>query len=201
MLTAETKYPISSVTKDLILLKNFITNPNIQVGDYTYYHDSHGPENFEKNNVVIIYTCKLIIGKFCQIAEGTQFIMSDANHQISGFSTYPFFTFPDWKEYEPDYHHKGDTIVGNDVWFGHRSTILPGVKIGDGAIIGACSVVTKDVPPYTIVAGNPARVIRKRFADDVIEKLLALRWWDWDYEKITRNVSALTKANLELLKP
>lgn len=195
-----TLYPLSKINRELIFLKNFITNPNIQVGDYTYYHDREAPEKFEKENVIMLYTCRLIIGNFCQIAHGTQFMMSDANHQIDGFSTYPFFVFgEDWANYEPNFLRKGDTIVGNDVWFGYQSVIMPGVKIGDGAIIAACSVVTKDVPPYTIVGGNPAKMIRKRFDDQTIEKLLEIQWWNWDYAKISRNIKAIVGADIQML--
>lgn len=195
-----TPYPISAIDKGVIWLKNFITNPNIEVGDYTYYHDMKSPEKFEKENVILIYTCKLIIGKFCQIAHNTKFIMSDANHPMDGFSTFPFMVFVDeTKKYNFQIKHKGDTIVGNDVWFGHDSCIMPGVKIGNGAIIGARTVVTKDVAPYTIVGGNPAKVIRKRFSDDVIEKLEQIQWWNWDIEKIENNIEAIVGQDLNKL--
>jgi virginiamycin A acetyltransferase len=201
MPSPDTLYPLAPITKDLIFLKNFITNPNISVGDYTYYHDLSGPENFEEKNVMIIHTCKLIIGKFCQITNGTMFIMSDANYPLDGFSTYPFFIFGgEWGGYEPKIRVKGDTIVGNDVWFGQKSVILPGVTIGDGAIIGAYAVVAKDVPPYSIAAGNPARIVKQRFENEVIDELLEIQWWNWDYDKIVRNIDAITKADVEKLK-
>ncbi len=201
MLSPETHYPIETLTKEVVFLKNFITSPSIHIGDYTYYHGRSTPENFETQNVLMLYTCELIIGKFCQIADGTQFIMSDANHQISGFSTYPFFIFGDeWANYVPDLPQKGDTIIGNDVWFGHESVIMPGVTIGDGAIIAAKALVTKNVPPYTIVGGNPAKVIRKRFDDATIAKLLEIKWWDWDYAKITANIPAITSADIKALE-
>lgn len=206
MLSPDTPYPLEKVTKSLLFLKNFITNPNIEVGDYTYYDGRNHGEHFEKENVVFGFSCKLTIGKFCQIAYGTKFLLSDANHQMSGFSTYPFFIFgqknancPEWANYHVDIPNKGNTIVGNDVWFGHESMIMPGVKIGDGAIIGARSVVVKDVPPYTIVGGNPAKIIRKRFPDETIEKLLQIRWWDWPYEKITSSIPAIVGADLAAL--
>jgi virginiamycin A acetyltransferase len=206
MLSPKTLYPISKATKTLIFLKNFITNPNIQVGDYTYYEGQGHAEKFEEENVVIIHTCKLIIGKFCQLAYGTKFIMSDANHQMNGFSTFPFFVFgkygessPEWQNYDPELPPKGDTIVGNDVWFGHECLIMPGVTIGDGAIIGARAVVTKDVLPYTIVGGNPAKIIRKRFSEDIIEHLLKIQWWNWNYEKITHNIKAIVGADIQKL--
>jgi virginiamycin A acetyltransferase len=196
MLSPNTKYPLSSISKEVIFLKNFITNPNIEVGDYTYYHDVHNPANFEKNNVVFGRLSKLIIGKFCQIAQDTKFIMSDSNHPMGGFSTFPFFLFAkEWATYKPDLNKKGNTIVGNDVWFGHNSVIMPGVKIGDGAIIGAYAVVTKDVPPYTIVVGN----IRKRFPDEIIRKLLEIQWWNWNHEKITRSIQAIVGADIKQL--
>lgn len=200
MLTPKTLYPLSKINREVILLKNFITNPNIIIGDYTYYHDQKHPELFEKENVVMLYTCKLLIGKFCQIAQGTKFIMSDANHQIDGFSTYPFFFFDQWANYEFHPLRKGDTIIGNDVWFGHESMVMPGVQIGDGAIVAAHSVVTKNVSPYTIVGGNPARIIRQRFNDQTIEQLLKIQWWNWDDQKITRNIQAITSANIEALE-
>lgn len=199
-MTPETKYPMQEITDKVIFLKNFITNPLIEVGDFTYYHDDGNPEKFETDNVVIIMDCKLIIGKFCQIAMGTKFIMSSANHPMSGFSTFPFFVFGDeWSNYTPNLPPKKDTIIGNDVWFGHGCTIMPGVTIGDGAIIGARAVVTKDVPPYTIVGGNPAKPIRQRFPDDTIKKLLEIKWWDWPIEKITANIPAITEANIQNL--
>jgi len=206
LLSPNTKHPVEKITKSVIFLKNFITNPNIQVGDYTYFDGRDAPETFEKNNVVFAEACKLTIGKFCQIAFGTKFLLSDANHQMSGFSTFPFFIFgncnencPEWKEYDLDLPNKGDTHVGNDVWFGHESMVVSPITIGDGAIIAARSVVTKDVPPYTIVGGNPAKVIRQRFPDDVIVKLLEIRWWDWDYDTITKNIPAIVGADVSKL--
>lgn len=206
MLSPDTPHPLTKISSGVTFLKNCITNPNILIGDYTYYDGRDRTEHFEKENVIFAFSCKLIIGKFCQIAYGTKFIMSDANHQMSGFSTYPFFVFgkwaegcPEWENYPLDLSSKGDTIVGNDVWFGHESTVMAGVTIGDGAIIGAKAVVTKNVLPYTIVAGNPAKVTRRRFADDVIEKLCSLQWWNWDYEKITRNIPAITGGDIQKL--
>jgi virginiamycin A acetyltransferase len=146
---------------------------------------------------------KLIIGKFCAIATDVKFITSSANHKLDGFSTYPFAIMG--HGWEKDYdltklHNKGDTIIGNDVWFGYDSTIMPAVKIGDGAIIGSKAVVTKDVPPYAIVAGNPARIVKKRFSDETINELLKIKWWDWPKEKISRNIKAIVGADLKLLK-
>lgn len=205
MLSPDTPYPIEQLSKGIIFLKNFISNPNIEVGDYTYYDGRDGAENFEKTNVVFGFSSKLIIGKFCQLAYGTKFLLSDANHAMSGFSAFPFFIFgkfancPEW-EYEPDLPDKGATIVGHDVWFGHESMVMPGVKIGSGSIIGARAVVTKDVPPYSIVGGNPAKIVRKRFADPVIEQLLDIQWWNWSFDKISRNLDAILKADLQKLR-
>lgn len=206
MLSPETHYPIEKVTKAVVFLKNFITNPNIQVGDYTYYDGRHRPESFETDNVFFALSSRLVIGKFCQIAYGTKFLLSDANHQMSGFSTFPFFIFgkmgegcPEWEDYDLDLPNKGDTLIGNDVWFGHESMIMPAVKIGDGAIIAARSVVTKNVPPYTVVGGNPAKVIRKRFSDEIIEQLLEIRWWNWDYDRITGHIRAIVGADIQEL--
>ena len=207
MLSPDTPHPLHNVNKRLVFLKNFITNPNIQIGDYTYYESNHPPELFEQENVVFGYFSKLIIGKFCELARGTKFILNDANaHSMSGLSTYPCYVFglfgegcPEWGQYEPDLPNKGDTVVGNDVWFGHESIVMPGVRIGDGAIIAARAVVTKDVAPYTIVGGSPARVIRQRFPDEVVAQLLAIQWWNWDYEKITSNIAAIAGADIQKL--
>lgn len=188
------------LVKETVFLKNCISNPNIIVGDYTYYHDYNHPEQFEYNNVRNCFSCKLIIGKFCQIAVDTLFIMDNSNHQMNGFSTYPFFIFENWQDYTPKFSSKGDTIIGNDVWFGTNAIIMPGVKIGDGAIIGAYAVVTKDVEPYSIVVGNPARVVKKRFSDEIIRELLAISWWNWQYEKITRNIKAIVGADIAQLR-
>lgn len=206
MLSPDLPYPIEKVSKEVVFLKNFIKNPNIQVGDYTYFHGRDLPESFENKNVMYAFSSKLIIGKFCQLAFGTKFILSDANHQMSGFSTFPFFMFgklaedcSEWADYVLNLPKKGDTVVGNDVWFGHESLIMPGVKIGDGAIIGARAVVTKDVPPYTIVAGNPAKIIRKRFPEQVIRELLSIQWWNWDYDMITRHLDAIVESDIQAL--
>lgn len=181
----------------LCFLKNIIKNPNIIVGDYTYYDDFEDVYNFEKN---VKYHFdfvgdKLIIGKFCQIASGVTFIMNGANHLQNSVSTFPFAIFgDDWKDAMEgkSYPSKGNTEIGNDVWIGFDATIMPGVKIGDGAIIGSKSVVTKDVEPYSIVGGNPAKLIRKRFSEQRIEELLEMQWWDWPVEKITANLDKLT---------
>jgi len=187
-------------------LKNFITKPNIIIGDYTYYDDIDGPENFEQKNVLYHYSFtgdKLIIGKFCAIAKDAKFIMNGANHKISGLSTYPFSIMGNgWEKVIPkpeELPYKGDTVVGNDVWIGYDAIIMPGVHIGDGAIIAAKSVVTKDVAPYTIVGGNPAKLIKTRFDETTIQKLLNLKWWDWDAQKITENLELIVGDDIEKL--
>jgi virginiamycin A acetyltransferase len=192
--------------KRVCYINNTIKNPNIIVGDYTYYDDPNGAENFEKN-VLYHYPFigdKLIIGKFCALAEGATFIMNGANHKMSGFTTYPFGIFQSgWEAAIPqtgDLPYKGDTVIGNDVWIGYKSVFMPGVHIGDGAIIAAKSVVTKDVPPYAVVGGNPAKIIKMRFDEEIINVLLQLKWWDWDKEKITKNLEILIKNDLALLK-
>ena len=185
-------------------LKNYITSINIEVGDYTYYDDPDGPENFEKN---VLYHFdfigdRLIIGKFCAIAKDVTFIMNGANHQTSGFSTYPFFIFGNgWEKFVPksnDLPFKGNTEIGHDVWIGYNATIMPGVKIGSGAIIASKSVVTCDVPAYSVVGGNPAKVIKTRFDDKTINTLLDIAWWDWSNDKITAHLDAITQNNLDV---
>ena len=190
----------------LAFLKNHITRPNILVGDYTYYDDPAGVANFEAN---VLYHFdfigdRLIIGKFCAVGTGAKFIMNGANHNIQGFSTYPFRIFGGaWeRNLSPDFAfpNRGDTLVGNDVWLGYDSLIMPGLQIGDGAIVATRAVVTKDVPPYAIVGGNPARVIRTRFDDPTIAALLQIRWWDWDSAKITRNLPAIMGTDIGRLR-
>ncbi len=195
-------YPIEGFTRT-VYLKNIITNPQIIVGDYTYYDDPKDVHNFERNVLYLFEFMgdKLIIGKFCQIATGVRFIMNGSNHAMNGFSTYPFKVFgEEWSKASLDVKSKGDTIIGNDVWIGNCATIMQGVKIGDGAIIGTNSLVTKDVEPYTIVGGNPAKEIRKRFDEETIQLLLALKWWDWDVQKITDNLEVITSGKIDELK-
>lgn len=197
-----TVYPIKGVTRT-VFLKNIIQNPQIIVGDYTYYDDPQDVYNFEKNVLYLFEFMgdRLIIGKFCQIATGVRFIMNGSNHAMDGISTYPFKVFGDaWSQASMNVVSKGDTVIGNDVWIGNSVTIMQGVKIGDGAIIGTNSLVTKDVEPYTIVGGNPARVIRKRFDDETVEFLLKLKWWDWNIEKITQHLKAITEGSIDALK-
>ncbi|MDY7012108.1 MAG: CatB-related O-acetyltransferase [Cyanobacteriota bacterium] len=196
-------YPLQHYHR-LCYLKNIVDNPNIIIGDYTYYDDFENPENFKKN---VLYHFdfigdKLIIGKFCAIASDVKFIMNGGNHHIDRFAAYPFYIFGNgWEKVTPTSEvNKGDTIIGNDVWFGYDSLIMPGVKIGDGSVIGTRAVVTKDVAPYTIVAGNPARPIRKRFEDEAILLLLDLKWWDWEIEKITKYLPVLYSNDLDRLR-
>lgn len=210
--SSKTKYPFLDLpyeiekAKRCIFLKHFIERKNIQIGDFTYYDDPHGAEKFEKENVLYHYDFskeKLIIGKFCALAYQTRFIMSSANHKLDGFSTYPFRLFGHGWEKDMDaslFPNKGDTIVGNDVWFGYDSTILPAVKIGDGAIIGAKAVVVKDVPAYSVVGGNPAKILKMRFDHQTIEALLKIKWWDWHQEKISKNIKHIINADLKKLK-
>ncbi len=190
-----TIYPINDYTK-LVFLKNFVKATNIIIGDYTYFDDRrHGPEKFEEYNVLYNYDfskVKLIIGKFCAIAAETKFI-----------STYPFPIFQQgWENVFNifDLPVKGDIIVGNDVWFGYDALIKGGVKIGDGAIIATRAVVVKDVPPYAIVAGNPAKIVKMRFDDKTIERLLQISWWNWDIEKINRHLSLICNLNVDQLE-
>ncbi len=198
------RFPLEHYDR-LCFLKNIIKNPNIIVGDYTYYDDFEDVNNFEKN---VKYHFdfvgdKLIIGKFCMIASDVTFIMNGANHLTEAVTSYPFAIFGNgWQEAMDGkvYPAKGDTVIGNDVWIGYRATIMAGVKVGDGAIIGANSVVTKDVEPYSIVGGNPAREIKKRFSDDQIKELLEIKWWDWEVERITKNVQHLTGKNIGILR-
>ncbi len=198
-----TIFPLANYER-LCFLKNIIQNPLISVGDYTYYDDFEVVHNFERN---VRYHFdfigdRLCIGKFCMIASDVTFIMNGANHLIDSFSTYPFAIFGDsWGEAMAgkEYPQKGDVTVGNDVWIGYKATIMAGVTIGDGAIIAAQAVVTKDVPPYTIVGGNPAQIIKKRFSDEQIALLLRLQWWHWDIEKITDNLQLLTSADWDTL--
>ncbi|NJL65106.1 MAG: Vat family streptogramin A O-acetyltransferase [Methylacidiphilales bacterium] len=199
------RFPMNGFPQ-VCFIKNTVSNPHIIIGDYTYYDDPEDSENFERN---VLYHFpfigdKLIIGKFCALAKGVKFIMNGANHKLSGFSTYPFSIFGNgWEKVTPqpdELPFKGDTVVGNDVWIGYEATIMPGVQIGDGAIIATKSVVVSNVPPYAIVGGNPAKLIRKRFNDDVINTLLEIGWWNWDVEKISRNLEKIVGADIDILK-
>lgn len=191
-----TVFPLASYDR-LCFLKNVVDHPQITIGDYTYYDDFDNVENFLKHvRYLFDFTGdRLTIGKFCMLASGVEFIMNGANHLTTAVSAYPFAIFGgDWAPAMSGktYPTKGDTTVGNDVWIGYRATIMPGVTIGDGAIIGAYAVVTRDVPPYTIVGGNPAQVIRPRFDEATTAQLLATAWWHWPLEKITRYAPLLT---------
>jgi len=200
---ANVKFPLANYDR-LCFLKNIVKNPNIIVGDYSYYDDFENVENFEKNvKYHFDFTGdKLIIGKFCMIASGAKFIMNGANHLTDALSTYPFAIFGNGWENAMDgrsYPQKGDLVIGNDVWIGHNATIMAGVTIGHGAIIATNSTVVKDIPPYSIVGGNPAQLIRMRFTESQIERLLELQWWDWPLEKITENVHLLTGNDFDSL--
>ena len=192
-----------------VYLNQVIANPNIIVGDYTMYNDFvNDPTEFEKNNVLYHYPIngdRLIIGKFCSIACGAKFLFNSANHSLTSLSTYPFpIFFEEWglerAQVTRAWDHKGDIVIGNDVWIGYEAVILAGVTIGDGAIIGIRAVVTKDVPPYAIVGGVPAKPIRKRFHDDTIAALLALRWWDWPEERIAAHLDAIQSGQIDQIK-
>lgn len=198
-------YPNENI-KQICFIKNVIKKPNIIVGDYTYYDDIDGPTDFEKH-VTHHYEFigdKLIIGKFCAIAKGVEFVMNGANHRMNSVTTYPFNIMGGgWEKSTPtltELPAKGDTIVGNDVWIGQNTTIMPGVHIGDGAIIGANSTVAKDVPAYCIFGGNPAKMIRKRFDDDLINHLLTIKWWNWSAEKIFSNLEILCSGDLNKIR-
>lgn len=194
--------------RETVYLKHVITNPNIIVGDFTMYNDFvRDPRDFEKNNVLYHFPInrdRLIMGKFCSIACGAKFLFTSANHTQKSLSTYPFpIFFDEWdldvEDITSAWDRKGDIIIGNDVWIGYEAVIMSGVTIGDGAIIGARSVVTKDIPPYTIVGGVPARQIRRRFSEETIAALLELKWWDWPREKIARKIEAIKNGDMKAL--
>ncbi len=195
--------------RETVYLKNVVTDPGIIVGDYTMYNDFvNDPVDFQKNNVLYHYPVnhdRLVIGKFCSIACGARFLFNSANHSLTSLSTYPFpIFFVEWglsvSHIADAWDNKGDIVIGNDVWIGYEAVILAGVTIGDGAIIGTRAVVTKDVPPYTIVGGVPARPIRKRFSDGTIAALLEKRWWDWPEEKIAGSLDAIQSGDIDRLR-
>ncbi|MDE7391523.1 MAG: CatB-related O-acetyltransferase [Treponemataceae bacterium] len=194
--------------KTSVFLKNVITAPNIIVGDYTYYDDADDPAGFERNNVLFNYPefgDRLIIGKFCQIASGTQFVMGSATHRLSSVSTYPFNVFGGaWEANTPPHlsqlPRKGNTVIGNDVWLGRECRIMPGVHIGDGAIIAAYSVVAKDIPPYTVAGGNPCRPIKPRFDAELTELLLRLKWWDLAPQTLASFLPDLCSPDLDQVR-
>ena len=192
----------------VVFLKPLITAPNIEVGDYSYYDDPDDAEGFERNNVLYRYGPeRLVIGKYCALATGVRFIMAGANHLMTGVSTFPFTIFGGaWAERTSDLfgtiETPGDTVVGNDVWIGYQAMIMPGVQIGHGAIVAAGSVVSRDVPPYGIVAGNPARVVSTRFDEEDVARLLDAAWWDWPVGLVTehaRTIMAGTPAEIEAI--
>lgn len=198
-------YPRNGDTQT-VYLNAVVKDPSIEVGDYTIYNDFiSDPRQFVQNNVLYHYPInheRLIIGKFCSIACGVKFLFNCANHTLKSLSTYTFSLFyEDWELEKSNvasaWDNKGDIVIGNDVWIGFEAVILAGVKIGDGAIIGTRAVVTKDVPPYSIVGGIPAKVIRKRYSPDIIEQLLSLRWWDWTKDRIKRNLPFIMAGNIE----
>ena len=195
--------------KATVYLKNVITNPAIQVGDFTMYHDfRNDPRAFQENNVLYHYPVngdRLVMGKFCSIACGARFLFNSANHTLQSLATYPFpIFFEKWglerQQVAKAWDNKGDIVIGNDVWIGYEAVILAGVTVGDGAVIGARAVVTKDVPPYTIVGGVPAKPIRKRFSEDLIAALLELRWWDWPEERLKANLDAIQSGRLDQIR-
>ena len=214
LLDSRKKHPMTlpdgTVIKQTVHLKEVINHPRIQVGEFSYYHNFDILEDYASYLAPYLFPLSkdsLIIGKFVQIAHGVRFITSSANHKMSGFSTYPFNTFmmtpqttsEDITAMFEDAQNRGDTVVGNDVWIGMNAVIMPGVKIGDGAIIGANSVVTKNVEPYTVVGGNPATIIKKRFDEQTIDTLLNIKWWDWSIEKIEKNIDVITGNDLDAL--
>ncbi|XAT99305.1 CatB-related O-acetyltransferase [Sulfurimonas sp. HSL1-2] len=215
MLDPSKKHPMvmpdGTAVEQVVHLRAVIDHPRIEVGEFSYYHNFEKLENYAGYLAPYLFPLsldRLIIGKFVQIAHGVRFITSSANHAMGGFSTYPFDNFTMNAEttgaeiaamFEKS-GNRGDTVVGNDVWIGLGATIMPGVTIGDGAIIGSHAVVAGDVAPYTVVAGNPARPVRKRFDEEVIESLLAIRWWEWPTEKIEKNIDVITGGDIDALK-
>ncbi|GAA5056475.1 CatB-related O-acetyltransferase [Nocardia callitridis] len=190
----------------VVLLKPLVTSPLIEVGEFSYYDDPDGATGFETKNVLYHYGPeKLVIGKFCALATGVRFIMNGANHRMDGPSTFPFPTvggaaWAPFVELLMELPNRGDTVIGNDVWLGYGVTVMPGVRIGHGAIVAAGSVVTADVPDYGIVGGNPARLIRMRYNDDDIARLLAVAWWDWPLEHLTANLRTVMTGSVSELE-
>ena len=207
-ISAEKVYPRTG-DGETVYLKNVVSDPMIEVGDYTIYNDFvRDPREFEKNNVLYHYPVnhdRLVIGRFCSIACGAKFLFTSANHTLKSLSTYPFpIFFEEWgldvEDITTAWDNKGDIVIGNDVWIGYEAVIFSGVTIGDGAVIGTRAVVTKDVPPYTIVGGVPAKAIRRRFPDETISRLLDLKWWNWPEERIAQNIEAIQAGNMEELR-
>ena len=207
-ISAEKVYPRTG-DGETVYLTNVVSDPMIEVGDHTIYNDFvHDPREFEKNNVLYHYPVnhdRLLIGRFCSIACGVKFLFTSANHTLKSLSTYPFpIFFEEWgldvENITTARDNKGDIVIGNDVWIRYEAVIFSGVTIGGGAVIGARAVVTKDVPPYTIVGGVPAKVIRRRFPDETISRLLDLKWWNWPEERIAQNIEAIQAGNIEELR-
>lgn len=199
------KHPMDGFPQ-VCFIRNTVQNPLIEIGEYTYYDDPEDAENFERN---VLYHFpfigdKLVIGKFCALARGVKFIMNGANHKMSGISTYPFQIFGNgWEKVTPDpseLPYKGDTVIGNDVWIGYEALIMPGVRIGNGAIVSSRSVVVADVPAYSIVGGNPAQVLRSRFAPEVVARLESIAWWDWSIDRVTRHLDLIVSADVAALE-
>jgi virginiamycin A acetyltransferase len=200
----DNKHPMEGFPQ-VCFIKNTVSNPDIIIGDYTYYDDPVDSEDFERN---VLYHFpfigdKLVIGKFCALARGVKFIMNGANHKLSGISTYPFQIFGNgWEKVMPaaeDLPYKGDTVIGNDVWIGYEALFMPGIKVGNGAIVSSKSVVTGDVPAYAIVGGNPAKVIRYRFDSETIARLEQIAWWNWPVEKISAHLALITAGDVDAL--
>jgi virginiamycin A acetyltransferase len=200
-----TRHPIAG-WKGTAFLRAVVNHPLIEVGDFSYYDDARGPEHFVGRCLRYHFDFigdRLIIGRYVAIATGVQFVMNGANHPMDGFSTFPFdmIGFTDTTRPRLDtLKSRGDMIIGNDVWLGREAVILPGVRIGDGAIVGTRAVVSRDVPPYSVVVGNPARVVRRRFDDETIEALLDIAWWDWPAEAVAAHVEAIRGADLTALQ-
>lgn len=202
----DTRHPLPHAPR-VVFLKPHITRANIAVGDYSYYDSPDHPERFEDTNVLYHYEHvgdRLVIGKFCALADGATFIMNGANHRMDGPSSYPFPIFGGaWADHMnllENLPSRGDTHIGNDVWIGYRSTILPGLTIGDGAIVAAHSVVTTDVPAYAIVGGNPAKVLKRRYCETDARRLQEIAWWDWPAERITANIAAIMAGDIDVLE-
>ncbi len=198
-------HPIAAFPQ-VCFIRNTVTNPNIEIGEYTYYDDPVDSGNFERN-VLYHYPFigdRLVIGRYCAIARGVKFIMNGANHKLSGISTYPFNIFGHgWEAAAPrpeELPYKGDTVVGNDVWIGIEAMIMPGVRIGDGAIVAARSVVARDVAPYTVMVGNPALPVKQRFSSEKVAALQEIAWWNWDAEKVTRNLAHIVAGDVDALR-
>ena len=195
--------------RQTVYLKEVVSDPNIEVGEWTIYNDfAADPVDFERNNVPYHYPVngdRLVIGKFCSLACGARFLFNSANHTLKSLSTYPFPIFwgEEWgidkSEVASAWDNRGDIVVGNDVWIGYEAVIMAGVRIGDGAVIAARAVVTRDVPPYTIVGGVPAKTIRPRFDDRTAARLLELQWWNWPVEKIRANLPRIMRGEIDKL--